>query len=95
LSERSNPKLQFLLDNECSGCGICEKTCPTNSIKLIEGKPHWDSEKCRYCYACFNFCPVQAIGVRYYIKKLGRYHHPGIGWEDIAAQKKGEGDGIS
>lgn len=88
LSERSNPKLQFLLDKECSGCDICEKVCPTNSIKFIESKPHWDSEKCRYCYACFNFCPVQAIGVRHYTKKLGRYHHPDIGWEDIAAQKK-------
>jgi flavodoxin/Fe-S-cluster-containing hydrogenase component 2 len=87
LSARSKIKIEFLLDSECNGCGICEKVCTTNCIKLIEDKPHWEGEKCYYCYACFNFCPRQAIGVKYYTKKLGRYHYPSVGWEDIAAQK--------
>ncbi|PKM94632.1 MAG: hypothetical protein CVU84_08935 [Firmicutes bacterium HGW-Firmicutes-1] len=87
VSGHSKPKLQFLLGDGCIGCGICEKVCTTNRIKLSAGKPYWEGEKCHYCYACFNFCPVQVIGVKYYTKKLGRYHHPDVGWEDVAAQK--------
>lgn len=95
LSARSNPKLEFLLDADCNGCGICEKVCPTNRINLIEGRPHWEGEKCHYCYACFNFCPFQAIGVKFYTKKLGRYHYPSVRWEDIAAQKDFPGGNIN
>jgi len=87
LNARSTPKLEFLLDSNCNGCGTCEKVCTTNRIEFIDNKPKWEGEKCNYCYACFNFCPVQAIGVRYYTKKLGRYHYPEIEWADIAAQK--------
>lgn len=87
LSEGSKPKLQFLLDEGCIKCGICEKVCAENHIKLVDGKPVWGESDCHYCYACFNFCPVQAIGVKHYTKKLSRYHHPDVKWEDIAAQK--------
>jgi MinD superfamily P-loop ATPase len=88
ISENSKPKLDFLLDEGCIGCGQCEALCTTKRIKLIEGKPQWTTEDCNYCYACFNYCPVQAIGVKHYTKKLGRYHHPEISADDIADQLK-------
>lgn len=87
ISEGSNPKLEFLLDKECTGCGTCEKVCSTGRIKITDGHPIWEQGNCCYCYACFNFCPVQAITVKHYEKKLGRYHHPNITWSNIAAQK--------
>lgn len=90
LSEKSKPKLNFLLDEGCTGCGICEKVCTTNRIHMLNGRPNWEENECNYCYACFNFCPTQAIGVKYYIKKLGRYHHPDIDWKDIANECKSE-----
>ena len=86
VSEKSKPKLDFILDEACTGCGLCETVCTTNRIKVKEDKPQWVTEDCNYCYACFNYCPVQAIGVKYYTKKLGRYHHPEISAADIASQ---------
>lgn len=88
LSEKSKPKLDFILDEGCTGCGLCEALCTTNRIKVKEGKPQWTTEDCNYCYACFNYCPVQAIGVKHYTKKLGRYHHPEISAADLAGQKE-------
>jgi len=90
MNESSNPKLKFLIDKTCTGCGICEKVCPSFQIKMVEGKPVWNQDSCYYCYACFNFCPEQAIYVKHYEKKLGRYHHPNVNWHDIATQKKTE-----
>lgn len=88
MSENSKPKLSFLLDESCTGCGLCEKLCTTRRIKMDNGKPKWVGEVCHYCYACFNYCPVQAIGVKHYTKKLGRYHHPEISAEDLMEQVK-------
>jgi len=88
ISGKSTPKLNFLLDECCIGCGLCEKVCTTKRIKMNKDKPEWINENCNFCYACFNYCPVQAIGVKHYTKKLGRYHHPEIKAEDIAGQHK-------
>jgi ferredoxin len=83
---KSSPKLAFSVDETCIGCGICEDVCLSGRIKLTE-RPEWQDTECYYCYACFNFCPQQAIGVKHYEKKLGRYHYPEITSEAIAAQK--------
>ena len=88
VSEGSSPKLEFLLDDSCTGCGICEDVCLSGRVRMEEGRPVWPMDsQCYYCYACFNFCPVQAVGVKHYVKKEGRYHYPGISAEDIAEQK--------
>jgi len=87
VSANSRPTLDFINDVGCTGCGICEKVCTTGRIKLRNGKPSWNGPDCNYCYACFNYCPAQSIGVKHYTKKLGRYHHPEISAADIAAQK--------
>ncbi|MDF1616916.1 EFR1 family ferrodoxin [Petrocella sp. FN5] len=88
ISNPSKYKLQFLVDDSCNGCGICQQVCVTKRIKMNEDKPEWVHDYCNFCYACFNYCPKEAIGVKYYTKKLGRYHHPDISAQDIAAQIK-------
>ncbi len=88
ISEKSNHKLKFLLDECCTGCGTCEKICITKRIKMNKNKPEWIHDNCSFCYACFNYCPQQAIGVKHYTKKLGRYHHPDISADDISGQTK-------
>lgn len=87
ISEKSRSRLDFILDDACIGCGLCERVCTTNRIRMKEGKPQWITDECNYCYACFNYCPVQAIAVKHYTKKLGRYHHPEVNAEDIVKQK--------
>jgi Pyruvate/2-oxoacid:ferredoxin oxidoreductase delta subunit len=55
---------------------------------MNHGKPLWQKDiKCYYCYACFNFCPEQAILVKNYTYKDGRYYHPNVTAKDIAEQK--------
>ncbi len=51
---------KFYATDECVGCGICEKVCPLNNIKIENGKPIWGKE-CIHCSACINRCPKQAI----------------------------------
>ena len=83
-------EIPYYADSSCTGCGTCEKACPSNKIKLVDGKPVWQKEvQCYFCYACFNFCPTQSILVgKKYTQKDGRYFHPEITAQDIAGQKQ-------
>jgi NAD-dependent dihydropyrimidine dehydrogenase PreA subunit len=83
-------EIPYYADSSCTSCGMCEKVCPSNKIKLVDGKPVWQKEiQCYYCFACFNFCPTQSILVgKKYTQKDGRYFHPGITANDIAGQKE-------
>jgi energy-converting hydrogenase B subunit K len=47
----------FLSTNKCEGIGECIKICPTEAIRLINGKAF----SCITCGACFDACPNQAI----------------------------------
>lgn len=51
---------KFSLNEKCTGCGVCEKICPANNIRLTNGKPVW-MHSCEQCAACFNWCPSEAI----------------------------------
>lgn len=85
---RRDAVIDFHTDSDCGGCGTCEQVCLGEKIVLSNGKPAWQKHKqCHYCYACFNFCPKQAILVKHYQHKDGRYSHPDITARDIAAQK--------
>lgn len=52
-------KLKINAD-KCVGCGICAKGCPTQNIKIENGKATAGS-KCTMCYRCVSYCPKQAI----------------------------------
>ena len=45
----------------CTSCGLCAKTCPVKAIKMKDGKPVIDSEKCISCDKCVGVCPNQVI----------------------------------
>jgi NAD-dependent dihydropyrimidine dehydrogenase PreA subunit/flavodoxin len=90
-SSTGGTEIPYTADSSCTGCGTCEKVCPSQKIKLVDEKPVWQKGvQCYFCYACFNFCPTQSILVgKRYTQKDGRYSHPGITVEDIAGQKCG------
>lgn len=49
------------VNGSCSGCGLCEKLCPVEAIRIEGGKPVWVKEKCAMCLACLHHCPEFAI----------------------------------
>lgn len=85
---------KFYADPGCSGCGTCEKVCPSSKIRMVNGKPEWQKKHdCFSCYACLNFCPEKAVQLKstppmkFYTEQNGRYLHPDILRDEIAAQK--------
>lgn len=51
---------KFYVKDTCIGCGLCEKICPLNNIKMIEDRPVWDNN-CTHCMACICHCKPGAI----------------------------------
>lgn len=47
--------------DKCKKCGICLVYCPTNTIKLIDGKYFIENEYCKGCGVCIHECPAKAI----------------------------------
>jgi NAD-dependent dihydropyrimidine dehydrogenase PreA subunit len=87
----------FYYDEKCTGCGVCEKVCLSEKVRVVDGRPVWqEAVKCHGCFACLNYCPEESIQVKssWYLKSYtdqnGRYHHPEITANDIARQKKGD-----
>jgi heterodisulfide reductase subunit A-like polyferredoxin len=85
----------FYADSGCTGCGVCERVCPSRKIRLNEKRPAWQpSVLCYMCFACLNFCPAHSVqirsipGVKSRSTENGRYPHPYATIKDIAAQKE-------
>jgi len=67
----------FSVNENCIGCGLCEKICPMNIIKLENNRPVWTHDNCACCLACLHRCPKQAIN-RGKSFKNGRYINPNV-----------------
>jgi ferredoxin len=48
---------------KCSGCGFCQKQCPTHSIQIENKVAKLTGSNCTICYRCVNSCPRQAITI--------------------------------
>ena len=71
----------FRVRDTCTGCGTCAGVCPVGNIKIADGRPVW-RHRCETCYACYQWCPNEAIYgeiVRY----NDRYHHPDVILSDM------------
>lgn len=63
-----------VLKERCSGCGLCSKNCPIDSIKMENGMPKWTKEKCVMCLRCLHYCPTFAIQYGKNSIKHGQWH---------------------
>jgi len=52
--------IQIIPDN-CTGCTSCVRVCPTEAIRVRDGKAFIDTTRCIDCGNCFNMCQFHAI----------------------------------
>lgn len=67
LSRRS----QFVMSEECIGCGKCIKPCPSNAITIEKGSrvATIDTQICHQCQDCSAVCPVDAIKYTHIVRQ--------------------------
>lgn len=72
------------IKDNCIGCGICEKVCPSASIKIVNGKAVHTPGNCQTCLACVHACPQKAIGLTIQeVNPDARYRNEHISLQDI------------
>src|SRR5512137_2335643 len=52
--------IQIISDN-CTGCTSCVKVCPTEAIRVRNGKAEIDPTRCVDCGNCVTICKFHAI----------------------------------
>ncbi len=64
-SNRNPRKAQVIKDCKvgCIKCGKCEKVCPKQCIKLVDGIPVVDYAVCDSCGECVRSCPTKALAL--------------------------------
>ena len=51
-----------ILEDVCTGCGVCRRACPSGAISGEKKKPHkLDSTLCIKCGACFEVCKFKSV----------------------------------
>ena len=82
LSLKKTKTKDFKVLDNCIRCGLCEKNCPTNTIKLQKNisqihqtKPVWQKDKCLFCLRCLHYCPTFSIQFGNKTQYHGQYKH--------------------
>lgn len=78
---------RFTVNERCTSCGICERICPVDNIRMEGLHPSW-LRRCESCLACLHFCPVEAIQFGKRTRGKRRCRHPGIEAEDLMVLKR-------
>jgi len=69
---------KFTVNDSCTGCGLCDKICPRQVIKLDNGSPVWTAPQCELCLGCLHRCPTAAINYGKKSAGNGRYVNPRV-----------------
>ena len=76
--KRGRKTAKFLATEACVGCGLCERLCSCEAIKLENRRPIWVEDQCVFCLSCINRCPQQAIQYGRHTVAHGRYQNPEV-----------------
>ncbi|EYE89141.1 formate hydrogenlyase [Fervidicella metallireducens AeB] len=60
--ERTRHKIHFETA-DCIHCGICQRKCPADAIKVNRAEKIWElnAYRCIICGECVNVCPKKCI----------------------------------
>lgn len=80
--ERFRGKIYFEKDN-CIFCGICERKCPADAIKVDRKNAVWElnAYRCIVCGDCVSGCPKKCI------KMLNLRRHCALGKKVVTIRK--------
>ena len=73
-------KPEFLVNDVCTKCEVCEKVCPMGNIDALPEVSFGD--RCISCYACIHACPKTAIHLKNE-KSAKRWRHPDVTLQEI------------
>jgi ferredoxin/flavodoxin len=73
----------YIIENNCTGCGICKAVCSVKNIEIIGGKPNF-KHNCEQCVACIQYCPQRAINYKNLTQNRGRYTNPDINFKELS-----------
>lgn len=62
----------YTVESNCNQCGYCEKICPSDNIRIVDGKIEF-GDQCIPCLACYHRCPKKAINVGAHTINRKRY----------------------
>ena len=51
-------------ETTCIGCSHCMKSCPTEALRVRNGKAVLSPDRCIDCGNCFKVCPTKSIYVK-------------------------------
>lgn len=78
---------KFEVNEKCTSCGVCERVCPVGNIEVPRGEmPVW-GDACEQCFACFHWCPDEAVIFGKKSIRQPRYHHPGTTLGDMILRR--------
>ena len=72
---------KFKVTDACVGCTLCSQVCPTNNIRMHDGKPQW-RHHCIQCSACFHRCPKNAVQYGSITANKKQYVNPYVEFDD-------------
>lgn len=83
-----------LVEEACSGCGLCAAVCQEGSLAMVDGLPRRNPERCLLCGDCLKVCPNDALvagrrGLAVYVGgKHGRHPHVAYPVAELVPEEK-------
>lgn len=91
----AEPVFEETDEKKCINCGLCEDACPVGGLKLVDGLPVIDREKCVHDVKCVLICPKDVLKIRrqgwnvYVGGKWGKFPQLGVLFAEFVSDDEG------